>query len=133
MKTILINEGQVKKLRSAIKEDYELKQESKPFVVNPDKVLIVKRYLDNGFRKGDYECVGDDGFPQKTPIFSMMSSTGDILKTMETEELVDLLIEKFKKMFSDDNEKHLFFNQVVNDWYNNKIGLFGNLSVNILK
>ena len=133
MKTILINEGQVKKLRSAIKEDYELKQESKPFVVNPDKVLIVKRYLDNGFRKGDYECVGNDGFPQKTPIFSMMSSTGDILKTMETEELVDLLTEKFKKMFSDDNEKHLFFNQVVNDWYNNKIGLFGNLSVNILK
>ena len=133
MKTILINEGQVKKLRSAIKENYELKQESKPFVVNPDKVLIVKRYLDNGFRKGDYECVGDDGFPQKTPIFSMMSSTGDILKTMETEELVDLLVEKFKKMFSDDNEKHLFFNQVVNDWYNNKIGLFGNLSVNILK
>ena len=52
---------------------------------------------------------------------------------MIQEDLVDLLIEKYKKMFTDDNERSLFFNQVLSDWYYDKIGLFGNLSVNILK
>jgi hypothetical protein len=135
MKKLLINEIQEGIIKKRLKEslDCDIKKASKPYVINPEKVLIVKRFLDNGFRKGQYEAIGNDGFPHITPIFAMMSSNGEVLKNMMQEELVDLLIEKYKKMFTDENERSLFFNQVLSDWYNDKIGLFGNLSVNILK
>jgi hypothetical protein len=48
-------------------------------------------------------------------------------------QLEDLLIEKFKNMFIDKVERQKFLHQVLDDWFNDKIGMFGNLSVNILK
>lgn len=37
----------------------------------------------------------------------------------------DHLIDKFKKMFVDTNERDLFIAQVLKDWINGKIGIFG--------
>ena len=63
----------------------------------------------------------------------MLSSNGDILQNMNEMQLEDLLIEKFKNMFIDKIERQKFLHQVMNDWFNDKIGMFGNLSVNVLK
>jgi hypothetical protein len=51
---------------------------------------------------------------------------------MNFEQCKDMLIDKYKKMFTDDDERDKFLGQVMKDWYNNKIGLYGSLSVNHL-
>ena len=47
-------------------------------------------------------------------------------------QLLELLIDKFQNMFVDKDEKTKFLGQVMKDWYYNKIGLYGSLSVNHL-
>lgn len=137
MKKLIISEAQEKRLISLLNEEtYQMpvsKSANKPYTVNPDKVLIVKKFLDDNFQKGNIENVGPNGMPQKVRIVAMMSSNGDILKNMYVDQVNDLLIEKFKNMFSDHSERELFMKQVLKDWLNDKIGTFGNLSVNNLK
>ena len=54
--------------------------------------------------------------------------------TVKTQRMIKIiLIEKFKNMFIDKIERQKFLHQVLDDWFNDKIGMFGNLSVNILK
>lgn len=104
----------------------------KRYTINPDKVMIVKKYLDTNFKRGRMEELGDNGFPCITPIIALLSSTGEVLKNMNFEQCKDMLIDKYKKMFTDDDERDKFLGQVMKDWYNNKIGLYGSLSVNHL-
>ena len=108
------------------------KHENKPYSISPDKVKIVKRFLDTNFKKGNYDDIGPDGMPRRTRIVAMIAPTGDVLKNMYQEDLLDLLIEKFKNMFLDHTERELFLKQVMKDWFDDKIGVFGNLSVNRL-
>ena len=63
----------------------------------------------------------------------MFASNGEPLKSLYQEDLQDLLIEKFKNIYLDKTARELFIKQVVNDWFDDKIGVFGNLSVNSLK
>lgn len=135
MKTIIITEEQVHALSNAIRQNNseKLPEKAGPYVVNPENVLLVKKYLDSNFKKGQIENIGADGFPEKVRIAGMMSSNGDILQNIGEMQLEDLLIEKFKNMFIDKVERQKFLHQVLDDWFNNKIGMFGNLSVNILK
>lgn len=128
-KKVIINEEQAAMI---IKADIPHTFACKRYVINPDKVLIVKKYLDGNFKRGKMETIGDDGFPCITPIIAMLSSTGDVLKNMNFEQCKDMLVDKYKKMFSNDDERDKFLGQVMKDWYNNKIGLYGSLSVNHL-
>lgn len=140
MKTIIINESQAKTLFGLCEEVYKeptpqnpsMKKANKPYCIDPEKVKIVKKFLDNGFQRGNYETVGQDGFPKKTRIVAMLGSDGNVLKNMYVQQLQDLLIDRFQNMFSDHNERELFFKQVIDDWFNNKIGVLGTLSVNHL-
>ena len=138
---LILTEKQSKMLAQILKEENyvqpepqnpSMKSANKPYCINPDKVLIVKRFLDRGFTPHDYEKVGADGFPVKIQIVSMNASNGEPLKYLYKSQLKDLLIDKFQKMFSDENERSLFMQQVMNDWFNGKIGVHGNLSVNRL-
>lgn len=108
------------------------KHENKPYSISPDKVKIVKRFLDTNFKKGNYDDIGPDGMPRRTRIVAMIAPTGDVLKNMYQEDLLDLLIDKFKNMFLDHTERELFLKQVMKDWFDDKIGVLGNLSVNRL-
>ena len=63
----------------------------------------------------------------------MISSNGDVLQNMFDTQLEDLLVDKFKNMFLNTVERQKFLHQVMDDWFNDRIGMFGNLSVNILK
>jgi SepF-like predicted cell division protein (DUF552 family) len=62
----------------------------------------------------------------------MNASNGEPLKYMYKEQLHDLLIDRFQNMFLDTNERSLFLKQVIEDWLNGSIGIFGNLSKNKL-
>jgi hypothetical protein len=135
MKKVIITEEQMKALSNAIRSNKpsELPDKAGPYVINPEQVLLVKKYLDTNFKKGTIENVGPDGFPSKARIAGMLSSNGDILQNLSEMQIEDLLIEKFKNMFINHDERSKFMHQVLNDWFNDKIGMFGNLSVNLLK
>ena len=135
MKKLIITEEQVHALSNIIRQNDPDKMPEKtgPYIVNPENVLLVKKYLDSNFKKGQIENIGPDGFPAKVRIVGMMSSNGDILQNLGEMQLEDLLIEKFKIMFIDKIERQKFLHQVLDDWFNDKIGMFGNLSVNLLK
>lgn len=135
MKKLIITEEQVHALSNIIRQNDTDKMPEKtgPYIVNPENVLLVKKYLDSNFKKGQIENIGPDGFPAKVRIVGMMSSNGDILQNLGEMQLEDLLIEKFKNMFIDKIERQKFLHQVLDDWFNDKIGMFGNLSVNLLK
>ena len=135
MKRVIITEDQLHALSNIIPQnnDEKLPEKAGPYIVNPENVLIVKKYLDTNFKKGQIENVGPDGFPAKVRIAGMMTSNGDILMNIGETQLEDLLTEKFKNMFIDKLERQKFLHQVLQDWFNDKIGMFGNLSVNILK
>ena len=135
MKKLILTEEQVHALNNIIAQNTPetMPEKSGPYYVNPENVLIVKKYLDTNFKKGQIENLGPDGFPAKVRIAGMMSSNGDIIQNLGEMQLEDLLIEKFKNMFIDKIERQKFLHQVLQDWFNDKIGMFGNLSVNILK
>lgn len=135
MKKLIITEEQVHALSNVIRQNNQdkLPEKAGPYVVNPENVLLVKKYLDSNFKKGQLDQIGPDGFPAKVRIAGMMTSNGEILQNLGEMQLEDLLIEKFKNMFIDKVERQKFLHQVLDDWFNDKIGMFGNLSVNILK
>lgn len=140
MKTVIINESQAKMLFGLNEEVYKeptpqnpsMKKANKPYSINPEKVKIVKKFLDKGFQRGNYETIGADGFPKSTRVVAMLGSDGNVLKNMYVEQFQDLLVDRFQNMFSDHDERDLFFKQLIDDWFNNKIGVFGTLSVNHL-
>ena len=135
MKKLIITEEQAKALYNVISQNDQekLPEKAGPFYINPEKVLIVKKYLDTNFKIGNIEKLGPDGFPERTRIAGMISSNGDVIQNLGELQLEDLLIEKFKNMFINKIERQKFLRQVMQDWFNNKIGMFGNLSVNMLK
>lgn len=141
MKKIIITEEQERALINILSND-ELnnkvqqmpvpKKANKPFCINPDNVLIVKNFLDKNFTKGNLEGIGNNGMPSKTRIVSTFASNGEALKSLYDEDLLDLLIHRYKDMFLDKEERYCFLKQVMNDWFDNKISPLGFLSVNRL-
>ena len=137
MRRIIITEAQEQQLIRLLKEDTVQqmpvdKKMNKPYTIDPQKVMVVKKFLDDNFKKGSIERIGSDGLKEVVPIVSIVSSTGESLKNLYKEDLCDLLIEKFKKMFLDKIERELFMKQVMEDWFNDKINIHGMLSVNHL-
>lgn len=132
----IISEEQEKELIRRINEEtYQMpvdKKMNKPYCINPEKVLIIKKFLDKTFKVHDFEKIGSNGMPIITKVFSMNASNGEPLKYMYKTQLHDLLIDKFQNMFLDKIERDLFMKQVIEDWVNGTIGIFGTLSKNSL-
>ena len=98
--------------------------------VDPKKVLIVKRYLDKGFKRGKMSGLGEDGYPKDVKIVAMLSTDGTPLKNMTAKQLFYLLQDRFSKMFSDKKQRDEFLWTTMNDWYEHKITNLGMLSHN---
>ena len=130
MKKIILTESQIEILKNVIAK------QGNQYSYSPEKVLIVKKYLDDNFSHDPedvIEGIGADGFATSTPISYLFNRmTGKKVKPFYDYQLLELLCTKFENMFTDENEKTKFLGQVVKDWYNNKIGLYGSLSVNHL-
>ena len=137
MRKVIISEQQEKELIKKLNEEvYQMpvdKKMNKPYTINPDKVLVVKKFLDGNFQKGNAEFIGNNGRLAKVRIISIPDSNGESLRDLTPDNLVDLLIDRFKNMFLDQKERELFMKQVVNDWINDKITVNGILTVNRLK
>ena len=133
-KKVIINENQLPLLVEELAGSEIIKPEDKmvvpvKFPVNPQKVLIVKDFLDKTFQRGVMDTIDNDGFPGTVNIVIMVQN-GNELKKMFTQDAIDLLVHKYQKMFTNTDERQRFVTQVFNDWYDNKIGTYGTLSKN---
>lgn len=88
-----------------------------------DKVEVVKTYLDNNFMRATFEKDG-----QNVGIFVKLSNGIPTKKSMWKQDVLDILDSKFNNIINDKKERDGFLNQVLNDWYNNKISKYGSLS-----
>ena len=121
-KNIFLTEEQVK---------YINERKSIPkWCVDPQKVLLVKRYLDKGFKRANMTGIGDDGYPKDVKIVTMLSSNGTPLRNMTAMQLFYLLQDRFSKMFPDKKQLNNFLWATMNDWYEKKIKTNGLLSHN---
>ena len=128
MRKIIINEDQEKSLVVMLTNPKGT--EIRKYPVNTEKVKLVKKFLDRNFKKGQLSTVGKNGLPEALSIVAMIDGNGEVLKNLYKEQLEELLIDHFSNMFLDKDERGRFMKQVVKDWYENKIGVFGTLSRN---
>ena len=132
----IINEKQEQELIKRLNEEtYQMHVDKKmntPYCINPEKVLIVKKFLDKTFKAHDFEKIGSNGMPIVIKVVSMNAKNGEPLKYMYKDQLHDLLVDRFQNMFLDKIERDLFMKQVIEDWFNGSIGIFGTLSKNKL-
>lgn len=132
----IISEKQEQELIKRLNEEtYQMPVDKKmntPYCINPEKVLIVKKFLDKTFKAHDFEKIGSNGMPIIIKVVSMNAKNGEPLKYMYKDQLHDLLVDRFQNMFLDKIERDLFMKQVIEDWFNGSIGIFGTLSKNKL-
>lgn len=93
---------------------------------DPDKVLIVKNYLDSNFTPTTIPDVNDNGMPSK--VKAVVTKNGS--NTMSLQDLFYMVQEKFKNLVSNQKNRDKFLKQVINDWTDDKITKEGSLSVN---
>ena len=88
-----------------------------------DKIEIVKQYLDGNFMRATFEKDGEN-----VGVFVKLSNGVPTEKSMWKQDVLDILDSKFNNIIKDKKERDGFLNQVLNDWYNNKISKYGSLS-----
>lgn len=120
MKKLIITEKQEQKLL-----EYLVMENRYP--IEPNKVLIVKNYLDKNFKRGNISEFGDNGLPTNTPVVGLLNN-GEVVKNLTARQLFDLLEDEFRGMFSNKIQRSKFLAQVIKDWYANKISKEGLLS-----
>lgn len=126
VKRIYITESQYNELKNRISEDINGK-----YFIDPEKVLIVKKYLDKNFTKGVIPCMGSDGYPTALPIVGLKGVDGAVMKNMTDKQLFFMLQNHFYKMFADPDERDRFLKQIIKDWYYDRISKEGMPSVNM--
>lgn len=107
----------------------DILQES--FYPTGEKVLAIKRYLDQNFQRIQTDDIDEKGYPKKVNGVVLMSGNQQ-LKPMTMNELLLMLDDKFTNMISDKNDRRKFLKQVIQDWYLNRIDRNGLLSVNFV-
>lgn len=119
-KKIILTEAQEQKLL-----EYLILENTYP--IDPNKVLLVKRYLDKNFKKGNLAEFGANGLPVNTPVVGLLNN-GQVVKNLTAKQLFDVLEDEFRGMFSDKIQRSKFLAQVIKDWYANRISKEGLLS-----
>lgn len=111
MKVILTEEQERKLVKHLIKESYSY----------PDKVLLVKEFLDQHFSRATYDSEDDNGKPSEKQVVAWMNSSNEAVKTYTDVQLFEMLQEEFKTILSDTKERDEFLKKIIKAWYNNKI------------
>ena len=107
----------------------DILQES--FYPTGEKVLAIKKYLDQNFQRIQTDDIDEKGYPKKVNCVMLMSGNQQ-LKPMTMNELLVMLDDKFIQMISNKDDRRKFLKQVIQDWYLNKIDRNGVLSVNFV-
>ena len=123
-KRIFVTESQLEMIKQHINEN------SENYYIDTQKVLIVKKYLDNAFSRGKMNGMSPNGYPTKTNVIGMKGNDGEVIRNMSFEQALDLLEDKFHYIYTNEDKRTRFLKAVLNDWYNKKITREGMLSTN---
>lgn len=103
--------------------------ESEVCYPDPEKVLIVKNYLDKNFAKATIDDTSADGYPMSIPVVGMKDASGNPVRNLNATQLFDILQDKFQDIISSREERDKFLKQVIQDWYSDNISKDGELSI----
>lgn len=121
-KRIIISEKQERELKDLISENC---------FIEPEKVKIVKKFLDETFTRGSNPVIGDDGYPSLKPIVGIkIKGTQEIAKPLSPSQAFYMIQDRFKDLYSDRKVRDAVLKQILIDWYNKKITNDGILSKN---
>ena len=121
----------VKKIKITEKQEQQLLEHlliEQQFPIDPQKVLIVKDYLDKNFKRGNLAEFGSNGLPVNNPVVGLLNN-GEVVKNLTARQLFDVLEDEFRGMFSNKLQRSKFLAKVIQDCYANKISKEGLLSV----
>lgn len=119
MKKIIVNEEKQKILLDLIINES---------ITYSDKVNIVKKYLDSSYIKKNVQSI-KNGDIQNNKMVVMLDNNGQPTEYVLTlEQLYFKLQYKYQRILSDKQERNKLLWSIVNDWYDNKISKYGNLS-----
>lgn len=96
------------------------------YTINPNQVLIVKKFLDNHFIKASIQ----DKEQNTKPIITLVDNNKKHIKNFTPQQLFYLLQYRFKHLTSNKNKRDKLLKQIIIDWYNSKISKQGLLSTN---
>lgn len=126
MKRVFFTENQIKNIFGTLNEN-----ETK-WNIDPRKVLLVKKFLDDWFIPGvNMEYIGEDGFLTTEKLVCMKDNHGNQIKNMDAKQLFELLQTRFKNIYADTEKRDLFLQSVMKNWYKNNIskqGIIKNLN-----
>ena len=93
--------------------------EAKQYPVEPKKVLIVKKYLDDNFVKGNYSNVNAEGNIENRPAAGMKNpKTGKIEVNLYKNQVFDKMEADLKDIYSNDKVRRTkFLKTVLDHWY----------------
>lgn len=142
MRKFIITESQLKNLIHVLGEEIcsmpgpqnpSAKKANKPYSINPEKVKIVRDFLDKNYKKANMVKVGPNGMQKNERIVGLLDTdSGNVLQTMYLDDLKDQLVTNFQNMFTDAIERELFMDKVTDAWYDNTISPLGLLQINHL-
>ena len=100
--------------------------EEKVYPVEPEKVLVVKKYLDKNFIRGNYSNINANGDIENAPIAGMKNQmTGKVEINMYKSQVFDKVEAEFKNIYDDKVRRTKFLKTVLDYWFKNKISANG--------
>lgn len=106
---IIISESQEKILMSYfINEDINFVK---------DKILMMKKYLDDNFMRANMTQINDNGYPDIKQIAVMVDSNKQPLKYFTDVELFYLMQDQFKNIITDKKERDNIIKELIKQWY----------------
>ena len=85
-----------------------------------EKRLLVKKYLDDNFKRGSIDRMDDNGRPSKYEVVVLLTPDGKPVRTMTDKQMFNYLQAKFKDILPED-ERDAFLKDAMIKWYNRKI------------
>ncbi len=105
-----------------------LLNEEKTYPVEPDKVLVVKKYLDKNFIRGNYSNVNANGDIENSPVAGMKNpKTGKVEVNLYKSQVFDKIEAEFKNIYEDKVKRTKFLKTVLDYWFRDKINNNGML------
>ena len=111
-KRITITESQYNELKQKLNEQH---------FVEPEKVKIVVKFLDDNFVRGSIPAMGEDGYPKMIGVVGLKFKDGNVAKNMTSTQLFYMLQDKFNKIYEDPKQRDSFLKKIVVDWYYKRI------------
>lgn len=99
-----------------------LLNEEKTYPVEPEKVLVVKKYLDKNYVPGNYSRINAYGKIENSQIGGMINRTTNKIEVNKYKSQIFNDIEtEFKNMFTDKVQRTKFLKTVLDFWFRKKI------------